>query len=1037
MELPRERDPDAAVPAPDVSSSLQDALTEASKHKWRTRHFICLSTPLSSDWSAFERYATDTLKQLCMLTHDLILELRDNCDFVHRNLLICHLDYFVRSFICDPFLLGSLVANPRDERGHHRRRMQEHQLNAVIESAVRYAEAWKKCKPELTNGLIKIPKTDLHLEWYEKLLTEAVTISRVCLWCSCDEELPGSSSTIVGMKMKFSVFTYLRCCSRQCVDALSIGAACVTFLLLLISLLASFHQFPLLVAATVCGGVSTAASVARIFFQGDRQPEAGVEDSGTVKLCQSIPVYPQSVLPEPPTFLPSPGVLLPYGTAEETSQLFFHMSLEALNHLVIIAFSSSLPHAVVHWSPGTQAVTGIKPSEVLGKPIGYVIGSDVDIGEMVRAGEKPSGALKTIRLCFEQGRLPVIIDASWCPARHWSHARCSIVVMVGSLRKGGDLAQQCAVELFRHVALGSVGPLSDATLRRCILALDTQLRCAAQIRCAPFLLRDLPNKLLPAFTDVSKCSKPIFNCDERLGKVLTSLAKASGAKMVHASTSPDSTALLFCFSDLTRRMTPADLEGCDPFVSAVGILVPDDDSASFLFGVSTFPGADTHSMALDQLDANLLVFLVVVPDTLQRCDILRHAEGRGHRCICVGDSAAAFVQIDRRRNGIGAVLASSCHMPLLRPRCQDLQVLLVEVMDRPAPSSGSLQTGALYTPVDAASFTRLVEWAAGRRQHSNELTNFVIEKQLGEGGQSTVFLMRNRLTRGGMAAKRYNKDCAPAFHWELSLLQQLKHDNIIGLIDVDLAQQTPCLYLELGELDLKKLLLQRSPSVLSISQTSLIATQLAAAINYLHSNFVAHQDIKPENVILVDGVAKVSDFASAVKVQDGYQPPLTLTTLLHSAPERFGVTADRGTAFTADVWSLGTVVLSALGLMPQVLLCPDLTASQAKHIFLEMIKGDSNPFIEAAVFRAKNSSLESDSLLESFVDFIAKTMNFNPSRRMTAAQLHLHPFCVKMGKPAENQHDDDPLGIVVTKSLGGPLSFASSSSCGEVATRSN
>merc|ERR1711879_543784 len=81
--------------------------------------------------------------------------------------------------------------------------------------------------------------------------------------------------------------------------------------------------------------------------------------------------------------------------------------------------------------------------------------------------------------------------------------------------------------------------------------------------------------------------------------------------------------------------------------------------------------------------------------------------------------------------------------------------------------------------------------------------------------------------------------------------------------------------------------------------------QICRAINILHSNKIAHMDIKPENILLDrDGNIKLADFGSCVHFDDTISES-ALTTILYSAPEsRKYVSFDKA---AADIWSLGVV----------------------------------------------------------------------------------------------------------------------------------
>ncbi|HOO56462.1 MAG TPA: serine/threonine-protein kinase [bacterium] len=97
--------------------------------------------------------------------------------------------------------------------------------------------------------------------------------------------------------------------------------------------------------------------------------------------------------------------------------------------------------------------------------------------------------------------------------------------------------------------------------------------------------------------------------------------------------------------------------------------------------------------------------------------------------------------------------------------------------------------------------------------------------------------------------------------------------------------------------------------VLSGDDARKVIENIVGALEYLHKNKNVHRDVKPENILLVDGVWKLADF--------GILRPLDKTTIRHSGvqgtafympPESFN-----GEVTTAwDMWSLGVLLTEML-----------------------------------------------------------------------------------------------------------------------------
>ncbi|CAG9466915.1 unnamed protein product [Pedinophyceae sp. YPF-701] len=103
-----------------------------------------------------------------------------------------------------------------------------------------------------------------------------------------------------------------------------------------------------------------------------------------------------------------------------------------------------------------------------------------------------------------------------------------------------------------------------------------------------------------------------------------------------------------------------------------------------------------------------------------------------------------------------------------------------------------------------------------------------------------------------------------------------------------------------------------------------VAAPLAAVLEHLHSQGIAHRDIKPGNILVGrDGRLKVTDFGYAVRTKQR-RPVTRLGTLQYMAPEVLGSGLDMNTLRTkdrsertgydvkCDIWSFGVLIFEAL-----------------------------------------------------------------------------------------------------------------------------
>lgn len=117
--------------------------------------------------------------------------------------------------------------------------------------------------------------------------------------------------------------------------------------------------------------------------------------------------------------------------------------------------------------------------------------------------------------------------------------------------------------------------------------------------------------------------------------------------------------------------------------------------------------------------------------------------------------------------------------------------------------------------------------------------------------------------------------------------------------------------LDFIEHDLKTLLEDMAEPFLP-SETKTVMLQLCSAVDYLHSNWILHRDLKTSNILLNNrGQIKLADFGMA-RYTSSPPPKLTqlVVTLWYRAPELLLGAEDYD--FAIDVWSLGCIFAELL-----------------------------------------------------------------------------------------------------------------------------
>ena len=140
---------------------------------------------------------------------------------------------------------------------------------------------------------------------------------------------------------------------------------------------------------------------------------------------------------------------------------------------------------------------------------------------------------------------------------------------------------------------------------------------------------------------------------------------------------------------------------------------------------------------------------------------------------------------------------------------------------------------------------------------------------IGNGGMAVVYKARDlRLNR--LVAIKVLKDDAFAdeelrlqFRTESEAVAQLNHPNIVNIFDVSSNENVEYIVMELIDgITLYQYMKKRG--VLPMKEVLFFVSQILKALDHAHSRNIIHQDIKPQNMMLLrDGTLKVTDFGIA------------------------------------------------------------------------------------------------------------------------------------------------------------------------------
>jgi WD40 repeat protein len=185
---------------------------------------------------------------------------------------------------------------------------------------------------------------------------------------------------------------------------------------------------------------------------------------------------------------------------------------------------------------------------------------------------------------------------------------------------------------------------------------------------------------------------------------------------------------------------------------------------------------------------------------------------------------------------------------------------------------------------------------------------------LGRGGMGVVFkgfdsalnryvsikMLLPHLATSGGARKRFAREAQAA--------AAVVHDHVMAIHSVAEWQGVPYLVMPYGRgISLQKRLSDKGP--LEVREILRIGMQTAAGLAAAHAQGLVHRDVKPANILLDDGVERVTltDFGLARAVDDA---SLTRIGVLAGTPQYMSPEQARGNAIDArsDLFSLGSVL---------------------------------------------------------------------------------------------------------------------------------
>ncbi|PYO97708.1 MAG: serine/threonine protein kinase [Gemmatimonadetes bacterium] len=313
--------------------------------------------------------------------------------------------------------------------------------------------------------------------------------------------------------------------------------------------------------------------------------------------------------------------------------------------------------------------------------------------------------------------------------------------------------------------------------------------------------------------------------------------------------------------------------------------------------------------------------------------------------------------------------------------------MLVEVQARPAgPASaapGASGGTAVRTPPSPKPGLDRASTLSGQVLDSR----YQVQKKLGEGGMSYVYLAREVATGKDVAIKvlspklATDRSSVERLRREAGLAMRLEHPNVCRILRLG-ESEDGLIYLVMpflkGEL-LSDREVKSGPMAVEVGVA--VLQQVCAGLHHAHELQIVHRDLKPENIMLVaeDGGSEravVMDFGLAKERRaEGQLAKLTATGIILGTPEFMSPEQIRGKQLDArsDIYALGIVAFEMFsGKLPfqgrnaQEMMIARLRGQPLK---LRQLRADAPEPLEKALARAMESN--PDNRYDTALDFAA------------------------------------------------------------------
>ncbi|KAJ9451208.1 Cyclin-dependent kinase 1 [Diplonema papillatum] len=187
---------------------------------------------------------------------------------------------------------------------------------------------------------------------------------------------------------------------------------------------------------------------------------------------------------------------------------------------------------------------------------------------------------------------------------------------------------------------------------------------------------------------------------------------------------------------------------------------------------------------------------------------------------------------------------------------------------------------------------------------SGSQNRYILEQKVGEGTYGEVYKGYDPVDKIPVAIKKIRVDTnsegiASTELREISILKNMRHPNVVRLLDVVTYTHKLQLVFECCDKDLRQTIKSHP---LTPRKVKMFMRQLLEGLAFCHSHRILHRDLKPQNLLVLDNTLKIGDFGLA----RAFQVPLPaytheVVTLWYRAPEI--LLGEKRYSTVVDTWS--------------------------------------------------------------------------------------------------------------------------------------